>query len=263
LSEQKSSEALEALRTLERQFGEKYPWLRRPRAAVERAYRQTLWNPIPPQSVASLLTDNSRRLIRSGIDAVEGLVVAIEQYEWKLHHASPSNIDDLWNTPKKSPPTPKAEERISDKLCEAIREYFHDRALAADREVQIFRRRVARKQSGRPGSEVDALVSIPAVGTSIGDPIVLPIEVKRSGNREARTGLRDQLVNRYMSELGTSYGLFVVVWLDAQELPKEHRAVWSTLEDAKADLREQAKHVADETGGAVQVTTIVIDASLT
>ena len=206
LGEQKTAEALEALKKLEQQFGGKYPWLRRPRSAVERAYRQSLWSPIPPAAVASLLAVSSKRLIRTGPDAVEGVVAAIEQYEWSLRHASPSDLEDLWNTPRGAPPTPKDEERISDKLCESIRRYFREHAIAAEREVQVFRRKVPRKHGGARGSEVDVLVRVSASGTSGGDPIAIPIEVKRSDNGEARTGLREQLLNRYMSELGTTWG---------------------------------------------------------
>lgn len=263
MGRQKTGQALEALRALEQQFGARYPWLRRPRSTVDRAYRQTLWSPRPPLSVAPLLVDGSKRLIRSGADAVDGVVAAIEQFERNLHHASPSQIEDLWNTPRRAPATPKDEERISDKICEAVRQYYREHALAAEREVQVFRRRVPRTLGGAPGSEVDILVRISAAGTSDRDPIVIPIEVKRSGNDEARTGLRDQLVNRYMRELGASYGVFIVVWLDAPALPSGHRPVWANREDAQAELNRQASDVADETDGAVRVATIVLDASLT
>jgi hypothetical protein len=262
LAVQKSGEALEALRTLERQFGAKYPGLRRVRSSVERAYRQTLWSQVTPHTVASLLFDDSKRLIRSGIDAIDGVVVAIELFEKSLHHAYPSSIEDLWNTPRGTPPTPKDEERISDKLCQAVRDYFQERALTAEREVQVYRRSVPKKLGGAPGSEVDLLISIPATGMSNNDLIAIPIEVKRSGNDEARTGLRDQLVDRYMSELGASYGIFVVVWLDAPGLPSGFKPIWSSPEDARADLLQQANDLVAETNGEVRVTIIVLDASL-
>ena len=96
----------------------------------------------------------------------------------------------------------------------------------------------------------------------MGDPIAIPIEVKRSDNKEAKTGLREQLVDRYMSQLGTSYGVFVVVWLDAPNLSPCHRPVWSSLEEAKESLRQQVEAVARKSDGAVSVSAIAVDASL-
>lgn len=262
LCEQKSFEALEAARRLEMRFGARYPWLRRPRSMVERAYRQWFWSPIPTQAVAALLADAARRLIRSESDAVEGVIEAILQYEHDLRHAYPSPLEDLWNTPGDAASSPKSEERVSDKLCEAIRRYFREHAVVADREVQVFRRNVPRGLGGAPGSEVDVLVSIPGPGSTGGDPIAIPVEVKRSCNREARIGMREQLVDRYMSELGTGRGVFVVAWLDAPGLSAAHRPVWSTIDQARAAFAEQAEALLTESGGSVHASWIVVDASL-
>ena len=47
LGKLESSEAVEALRRLERRFMERYPWLRRPRSEAERALRLSRWSPWP------------------------------------------------------------------------------------------------------------------------------------------------------------------------------------------------------------------------
>lgn len=78
MSGQRNLEAVEALRQLECQFAGKYPWLRRPRAIADRAYRQSRWVPIPSSTVAEMLLAGNKRLIRSGQDAAEGIVAAIE-----------------------------------------------------------------------------------------------------------------------------------------------------------------------------------------
>ena len=261
LEARKTESALAALKVLEANLGKKYPWLRRPRSSVERAYRRSNWKPIPPHSVAQLLVSNDKRLIRSEADAVEGIVAAIQQFEHGLRHESPPSLEDLWNTPTGSPPTPKTEERISDKLCEAVLRYFKDRAVTADREVQIRRRLVSPTCGGEPGSRADIKVSVPAQGAETGAPIVVPIEVKRSDNREAKTtGLPEQLFGRYMSELGTDVGVFVVVWLTAPGLT-DHRPVWSSIEEAREHLESQIKAIRVSSDG-VQIKSIVVNASL-
>jgi hypothetical protein len=259
LSDGKEIEAVEALKMLEQRFGDKYPWMRRWRARAERAYRLSCWTPIPPRAVAELLAARDKRLIRSGSDAVEGVIAAIEQYEYRLHHDSPSDLDDLWNRPRNVRPTPREEERVSDKLCTAIRDYFGDYAVGADREVQIYRRLLAGNLGGAPGSEVDVLCRVHAVGSSNGDAIAVPIEVKLSHNREARTGLRDQLVDRYMSELGTSFGVFVVVWMGMPKPPARYRPLWASPTAAQEELTQQAR---EASSSGLDVRAVVIDASL-
>ena len=262
LSEQRSVEAVLALRQLESTYGAKHPWLRRPRSQAERAYRQSRWGAIPPQSVAELLDAGSKRLIRSERDALEGVREAIETYARNLRHKSPSDLEDLWNLPKGRAPTPKAEERVSDKLCQAIREYFERFAVTADREVQVFRRKLPRDLGGAPGSEVDVLARVPAAGSTEGDAIAIPVEVKLSNTPEARSGLRAQLVDRYMSELGTSHGAFVVVWMHAPNLAPAHRPIWSSFSAAAEELNEQARQVSESTKGAATVAALVVDATL-
>ncbi|MDO8432366.1 MAG: hypothetical protein Q7S58_08145, partial [Candidatus Binatus sp.] len=116
LTEQRELEAVEALRTIEQRFGKKYPSLRRPRATAERGYRLSRWVPTPPESVAALLAAADKRLIRSSEDALDAIVAAVEIYAHGLRHSSPSDLEDLWNRPRNARPTPKEEERASDKI---------------------------------------------------------------------------------------------------------------------------------------------------
>ena len=254
-------EAIETLRALEQRFASRYPWLRRPRARVERSYRLSNWTPVPPRTVAELLVGAKKRLIRSDCDAVEGIIAAIEQYATRLRHASPSRVEVLWNRPKKGRPTPKEEEWVSDRLCDAIRDYFRDYAVTADREVQIFRRKLPRDVGGAPGSEVDVLCRVPAVGVANGDAIAVPIEVKLSHNPEARTGLREQLVNRYVSQLGTNVGVFVVAWMGTPKPSARYRPLWDSPTTAQEELTRQALDVTSSSEG-LDIRAIVIDASL-
>lgn len=258
LGDQKDFGAVEALRGLERELGAKNTWLKRPRAQAERNYRLSIWNPIPPVAVAEILIADKKRLIRSPHDAAEGIVAAIEEFEFSLRHASPNGLDDLWLLPSKGRAEPRPEERISEKICGAVRGYFDRFGLCADREVQVFRRKVSAAENGAPGSEVDVMCRVPAIGTSGNDPIAVPIEVKLAHNPEARTGLKEQLFDRYMSQLGSNVGVFVVVWMG--NLPP-YRPLWKSVEAARQELCEIAATLS--IGGApCEVQVVVIDASL-
>jgi len=263
LGDQAEIEAVNALRELDRRFGHASPWLRRPRARAESNYYRSYWKPIPPITVAEILLAEQKRLIRSEADAVEGVLEALRQYERRLHHSSPHEIEDLWNRPHGAAPSPKEEERVSDKICAAIRDYFERYAMTADREVQVFRRTISRQQNGTPGSEVDVLCRIPPVGISnnSASPIILPIEVKLSHNSEVPTGLRRQLVDRYMRQLGASRGIYVVAWMDRPTADSSLRPRWGTRQEAIEDLEQQASDVEAGEGGII-VAVCVIDASL-
>ena len=251
------------MRELERRFGARYRWLKRPRSEAERALRLSRWSPFSIDVVADVVGAETRRLIRSEDDVIDGIECALEGYAAALMRDGGESPEDLWNTAKDAIPTPKSEEHVSSKLCAAVRSYFRDYAVAANREVEIHRRTVARSRGGAPGSEVDILVQVSGRGTTFGGTIGVPIEVKLSFNGEARTGIRDQLADRYMQQLGASHGVYVVVWMDLprrEELRSHHRPKWPSLDSAREDLRQEADRLHRERG--IFVRTVVVDASL-
>jgi hypothetical protein len=110
---------------------------------------------------------------------------------------------------------------------------------------------------------VDVLIRVPAKGSVEGDAIAIPVEIKLSSNPDARKGLLAQLVDRYMSELGTSHGVFVIVWMIAPRLAKAHRPVWKSISACTAELTDQARGVLSTTKGTAVVAVVIVDASLT
>jgi hypothetical protein len=218
---------------------------------------------MPLGVIAEVLASGEKRLIRSAEDVLEGIEVALQSYAESLRQDGANDVQDLWNTPRDGQPSPKAEEHVSIKLCGAVRSYFADYAIAADREVEIHRRAISRTAGGEPGSELDVLVQVSAQGTTEAQSIRMPIEVKLSCNDDVKTAMKDQLVDRYMPQLGTSYGVYVVVWMDVPDrarLRPNHRPRWPDIDTAKAELEAQADSLEQEEGA--MVTTILIDASL-
>ena len=86
--------------------------------------------------IESVLDAGERRLIRSEEDVVDGIEYALEKYAAALRGDAGDSAEDLWNTAKGEAPTPKSEEHVSSKLCAAVRAYFREYAVAADREVR-------------------------------------------------------------------------------------------------------------------------------
>jgi len=263
LAQQADPQAEEALGRLNEKFGKKYRWLRRPLSEARRRLRLSHWDPIPLVTTAEILTAAEKRLVRSVQDVVDGMIAALERYDDELQHGTPQGVEDLWNRPSGNPPSPKDESHISDKISRAIREEFRQFAIVASREVQLRRRVVPTNQNGVPGSFVDIYVSSPGVGSLSGTPISVLVEVKRSCNPEAKTGLREQLVDRYLPEGQTDCGVFVVAYLNAGNLARHHRPQWPTLDEARSELKSQAAAVVTESAGTIQVESFVLDARLT
>lgn len=255
-----AEQRVEALRRLEERFGARFSWLRRPRARAEREYRLRHRKAVPVRTVADILYSRDRRLIRHDTDALDGVVTAIESIEQEVRRSGQSLRERYWNTPSGQPPTPRAEEFYSDEIRRVICDYFESYGVVADREVQLHRRQVPTADGGEPGSKVDVLLSAPGRATSTESAIVVPIEVKLSFNPQARTGMRTQLVDRYLDQAGTTSGVFVVVWLEANGLQDSHRPIWPSIDEARAELQRQADDIRTEEN--VDIKVVIIDVSL-
>ena len=106
-------------------------------------------------------------------------------------------------------------------------------------------------------------MQVAACGTVSGDAIRVPIEVKLTANDQAKTGTQQQLVDRYMPQLGVSHGVYVVVWMNLaqpESLQTQHRPRWQSIESARRDLLAEAERVSRKRGICVRV--VVVDGSL-
>ena len=256
-----NEESFDVFRRLEQQLGDRYPWLAGARVHASRGYHLSRWTPFPVDVIASVMNAETRRLLRSDEDVVDGIECALEQYASTLRQDGMESAEDLWNTAADAAPSPKSEEHVSRKLCGVVRSYFRDYAVTADREVEIYRRNVPRADGGLPGSKVDVLVRVPGPGTVAGDAIRVPMEVKLSSNDEAKTGMQDQLVDRYMPQLGATHGVHVVVWMTTPNPERRHhRPKWDCIETARRELDEEARRLSEER--KVRVRAVVLDGSL-
>ncbi|MGB7329160.1 MAG: hypothetical protein WBD31_30040 [Rubripirellula sp.] len=251
------ADAVTELRRLETEHNSRAPWIRRVRAMAEQSLRSSVGDPLPIQSVLAMLSSNDKRLISSPDDVLAAIATAFDKYSREIQSSSPSPVLRLWNTPHGEASSTKLEEEVSDELLVVIREYFEEYAVAAGREVQIRRRN---PESELPGSRLDVKLEVPATISLEGNPIEMPVEVKLSHNSEAKTGLKDQLMDRYMEQLGVNHGIYVLVWMQASNLAAKHKPVWKTIDAARADLRQQAQDAA-ERGKTIRV--VIVDATLT
>ena len=259
LADLRDEQSVDAFRRLEQRLGDRYPWLAGTRIRAERAYRLTRWSPFLVDVIADVMDAETRRLLRSDEDVVDGIECALEQYAEALRRDGMESVEDLWNTVTGVTPSPKAEEHVSRKLCGVVKSYFRDYAVTADREVEIYRS-VSRSEGGQPGSKVDILVQAPGRGTTSGGAIRVPMEVKLSSNRQAKKGMKAQLVDRYMPQVGATHGVYVVVWMTTPNPERLQHHQWTCIEEARRELEEEARRLSEER--RVQIRALVVDGSL-
>lgn len=194
--------AVDAVRRVETALPE-YPWLRGVRRDAELQLRVHALQPVSAADLLALVQSADRRLVTTTADLWDVAVGALAAVQSRLTGETPES-HLLWDTRSGRP---KAEEDISDYLRNRLQDLLVTRRAIVSREVQV-------RRSGRGiGERTDLRVDAASAGN---DPSVLSIviEVKGAWNARLLDDLRYQLVDRYMADIGTPHGIYVVAWPD-------------------------------------------------
>src|SRR5207249_10482055 len=100
---------------------------------------------------------------------------------------------------------------ISDFLRNRLTDELTPHHAIVNREVQIRRNKPA-----GIGERTDLRIDAP---NSDSGTVTVVIEVKTAWNNEVTSALPTQLVNRYMTDIGTTAGIFLVLWANAESWP--------------------------------------------
>jgi hypothetical protein len=222
-------------------------WLQRTQAGAENALREALWSPLSLAELARLAADSRARVIRSTSQLLDETVLAFHKIQDRLQGDTP-DAPLLWDTYARRP---KSEDEISDYLRNQLNTLLGDRAVIVNREVQI--RPSTRGVGERSDLRIDAVTALPGAGPS---PVLTVVgEVKGCWHRDVATAMQDQLVGRYMTDVGTPHGVYVVVWFDVDSWDdgdgrrqvtngRDRAETLAALENQAALLRERGIAVA-------------------
>lgn len=199
--------------------------------------------------------NSSRHFINSIQDLHKLVSIKLNEYKDELQGDTPA-IGDLWNSP--DPIYPKKEDDLSDHL-----KRFLDKTLPGviiNREVQIRRKQC---ENGTPGSKTDIWIQV----RSDKDEQIhsLCIEVKCNWNPDAKTAIKNQLIEKYMSGGKAKAGILLLGWFACKKWDRsdyrraESTKIWSNINSARTDLEFQ---VEQECKLGHFVSAIVIDCSL-
>jgi hypothetical protein len=248
-------EALEVLRALQADIPA-FPWTYYLAQADVRA-REATWHPLSPRDLMCLTARVDSRIVNTADDLVVILLEAIERIRQKLHAETPSVIE-LWNyTPgKERRYTPTDENDFSDWLKRRFEDEIVANGVIIGREVEI-RRTIA----SRSGERTDLYVAATRPDSS--EKIVVVVEVKGCWNRELKSALETQLVNRYLKDNLYTHGIYLVGWFSCEAWDKSDYRLgdvpFDSITSARTFFDDQARAASM---GKIRVTPVVLDATL-
>ncbi len=185
------------------------------------------FKPVPPATLLKLVRLSDARLIRCEEDLVDFCVEQIKRFE---HDSIELRQDYFWNK--------NGTERHETDLSKALTGWFQrGRELIANCEAQAVH---------ITGDRTDIKVELPHIR-----PVI--IEVKKAHNPSVETDIQTQLVDRYLPQHQTSFGLYVVGWFG-------HKSSFLGGETPKQDEKVLQKLVKKLKGPAdLQVRAMVLD----
>lgn len=175
---------------------------------ARRAHRDESWRPVAPAEVERLAMNGTSRLVRNEKELRDLIVEALRDIAEHLGTPHrPATL--LWDTHSRRP---KSEDEISDYLADHLNDAIGSRGAVVNREVHTRRTR----PSGL-GERVDLQIDLLPADTADTERFTVVCEVKGCWNGDVKTALREQLAERYMADVRTQYGVYVVIWADPDD----------------------------------------------
>jgi hypothetical protein len=169
----------------------------------------------------------------------------------------PTGTGLLWDTHSRRP---KSEEEISDYLKIELESQLLESGVVVNREVQV--RRI--KPTGLPERTDLRIEALPRQEDQPAGPLKIPGEVKGAWNAGVTNSVESQLIDRYMADFQTSYGIYIAIWFDLEswtdnDSRKKQAASHGSREHLDSALKEQATKQLEN---GKKIAVVVLDASL-
>ena len=233
------------------------------REAQERMRRAT-WIPPHPDEVLALVSAADMRLVRNGRELLDVMAESLDRLQSDLQGIQPS-AEDLWSELPKSQGAPrlfrpKDENFLSNYIKRHLDRDLRQRGLILNREVQI-----RAPMGGKKGEDTDIFIDvlIPAAQPIESERLSAVIEVKGCWNPDLDHAMGTQLAERYMTDSGIHYGMYLVGWFmcpqwDTKD-PRRNQTPSLTLEKSRTQFEQQASELSNDQR---PITSFVINAAL-
>ena len=215
-----TTESVEAMENVARALPEQ-PWLVHALGIAKHVAREQAWRPLSPADLDNLAALHTLRIVRNDSDLAAITMRALEEIQKRLQGDTPTS-HLLWDTHSGRP---KTEDHISDYVADELQRRINAYGIVVNREVQVRRSGASGGLPERTDIRVEAF---PAASTPSNATLAVPVEVKGNWNRDVIVALRNQLVDRYMADLHTNHGIYIVAWFDQKP--------WSATTDRRKQL---------------------------
>jgi hypothetical protein len=198
---------------------------------------ESAWDPPHPDHLSRLLDEDRRRLVRSNAELADVLLEMLRDLGGSI-----SDLGDLlWDRiPKHQSSTgqamwlPKTEATISAFLTNELRHRLIRHQVVVNREVLVRQTNVY-GAGDRTDILVEATARVSSGYLTTPNRVAVVLEVKGAWNRDVLSAQREQLAKRYLPEVSTDQGVYVVAWFPMQQ--------WTDVGD---DRRRRVPKVDDD-----------------
>jgi hypothetical protein len=127
----------------------------------------------------------------------------------------------------------------------------------------IVNREVEIRQAERTDIHVDATTQ--EAGAYRYDKATVIIETKGCWNRELNEAMKTQLVDRYLNNHPSPYGLYLIGWFicdrwdNSDDRKRDARRLTRSLEDSEERFNQQARNLSQQ---GIQVLTLILNTTL-
>jgi hypothetical protein len=277
LSQRGTRDAVHVLRRLADQYPDRLS-ITSALVAATKQHAASNWHQVQLTDVVQVLEDPARRVIRSTSDLLDAVTEALDQIGKDL----PAHGELLWDrkpgtrAPKKTtdsttttaspavPDTwrPKPEAALCAYVAHELTIRLAGRRISVNREVLVHP-----TDAYGAGERTDILIEAHPVsaygyGTGAAKPLKLVIEAKGAWNRGLITSQETQLADRYLPEVVTDAGIYLIgwyppeLWDDPDDHARRTQVERTTHEALLAELQEQATRLSTER--AIRLKTIII-----
>jgi len=226
---------------------------------AQNALRKKSWKPPEPKELMQLVNNSDKRLIQDGNQLLDVLIESLKRLELKLQGETPS-ARDIWDPAFKNTFKPVNENLFSNYVKRHLDQDLKLQGVFANREVEL-RSKASGAVQERTDIHVDAVIRNYA--GKIMDSITVIIEVKGCWHDKLDNAMQNQLVNQYLQDNESQYGLYLIGWFNCSQWDKSDsrcgKSPEITLEQAREKFTKQAESLSQS---GVNIRSFVLNASL-
>jgi len=225
---------------------------------AKRAVNERQWTPPAPSVLLDLLLHDEKRFVESGEHLMDVIVESLERLAGLFQGETPQ-ARDVWDRWCDGSHVPNDENTFSDHIRRHLRRELTGKGIVANREVEI------RPSVGEgTGQRTDIHVSaVRETAAGMVDLVTAIVEVKGAWNRNVKTDMQTQLVDRYLHNNPGTHGLYLVGWFTCERWSagdaRRKDVPWPTYEDAVNALEAQASQLSMK---GAKARAYVLDARL-